>query len=35
MRILLSPQNLGPTLWIGILEDENLEDRDREDLKKI
>jgi hypothetical protein len=30
MRILLSPQNL-----IGILEDEDLEDRDGEDLKKI
>jgi hypothetical protein len=35
MRILLSPRNLGPTLWIGILEDEDLEDRDGEDLKKI
>jgi hypothetical protein len=35
MRILLSPRNLGPTLWIGILEDEYLEDRDGEDLKKI
>jgi hypothetical protein len=35
MRILLSSRNLGPTLWIGILEDEDLEDREREDLKKI
>jgi hypothetical protein len=35
IRILLFSRNLGPTLWIGILEDEDLEDRDREDLKKI
>jgi hypothetical protein len=35
MRILLSSRNLGPTLWIGILDDEDLEDRDGEDLKKI
>jgi hypothetical protein len=35
MIILLSSRNLEPTLWIGILEDEDLEDLDREDLKKI
>jgi hypothetical protein len=35
MRILLSSWNLGPALWIGILDDEDLEDRDGEDLKKI
>jgi hypothetical protein len=35
MRILLSPQNHGPTLWIGILEDEDPEDRDGEDLRMI
>jgi hypothetical protein len=27
MRILLSSRNLGPTPWIGILEDEDLEKR--------
>jgi hypothetical protein len=27
MRILLSSKNLGPTPWIGILEDEDLEKR--------
>jgi hypothetical protein len=34
MRILLSPWSLGPTLWIGILEDEDLEDRDEEVLRR-
>jgi hypothetical protein len=35
MRIILSSRNLGPSLWIEILEDEDLEDRDKEDLKKM
>jgi hypothetical protein len=35
MKVLLSPRNPVPTLWIGILEDEDLEDIDGEDLKKI
>jgi hypothetical protein len=33
MRILLSSTNLGPTPWIGILEDEDLEERDGEVLR--
>jgi hypothetical protein len=28
LRILLSPRNLGPTPWIGILKDTDLEERE-------
>jgi hypothetical protein len=34
-RTLLSLRNLGPTPWIGIWEDENIEERSRKDLREI
>jgi hypothetical protein len=34
LRILLSPRNLGPTPWIRILEDKDLEERAGENLRK-
>jgi hypothetical protein len=34
LRILLSSRNLGPTPWIGILEDKYIEERAGENLRK-
>jgi hypothetical protein len=34
LRILLSSRNLGPTPWIGIYEDKDLEERAGENLRK-
>jgi hypothetical protein len=34
LRILLSSRNVGPIPWIGILEDEDLEERVGENLRK-
>jgi hypothetical protein len=34
LTILLSSRNLGPTPWIGILEDKDLEERAGENVRK-